>query len=59
MSRRGELSFDQAVEADRLATLVGETQAIDAAVPTTSPGCAGSPPGTGGSSGWRDDARGV
>jgi len=32
MAGRGELSFDQAVEADRLAALVGETQAIDAAV---------------------------
>ena len=31
MARRGELSFDQAVEADRLACLVGEGQALDAA----------------------------
>ncbi|MDF1594981.1 MAG: DUF222 domain-containing protein [Acidimicrobiia bacterium] len=32
MAGRGELSFDQAVEADRLAALVGEERAIEAAV---------------------------
>ena len=32
MAGRGELSFDQAVEADRLAALVGENRAIEAAV---------------------------
>ena len=32
MAGRGELSFDQAVEADRLAALVGENRALEAAV---------------------------
>lgn len=31
-SRRGELTFDQAIEADRLASLVGEVDAIEAAL---------------------------
>jgi len=32
MAGRGELSFDQAVEADRLAALVGESRALEVAV---------------------------